>query len=102
MRVLIRRPTAYERVEGVWGNREVLPRQVLRRGLVGETLRGFRFPAASEEGAHGGTRGFPPRHVLRGGRVGKPFGVFRSPAPSGGGARGEPGVPPMLETWFPP
>src|SRR6266508_3153613 len=27
----------YERVEGVWGNREVPPPRVLRRGLVGET-----------------------------------------------------------------
>src|SRR6266540_2932127 len=34
---LIGRPPACERVEGVWGNREVPPPQVLRRGLAGET-----------------------------------------------------------------
>src|SRR5919106_3296441 len=36
MRALIGQPLAYERVEGVWGNREVPP-QHRRRGLVGET-----------------------------------------------------------------
>src|SRR6266545_5664063 len=36
--VLIGRPSAYERVEGVWGNREVPPRKTGRRGFdVGET-----------------------------------------------------------------
>src|SRR6266496_5533540 len=43
------RSPAYERVEGMWGNREVPPRQVLRRGSVGETW-------------------FPPRELAEGGR----------------------------------
>src|SRR5438094_10310695 len=35
---LIGRPLAYERVEGVWGNREVPPHETRRRGFdVGET-----------------------------------------------------------------
>src|SRR3970282_1731864 len=34
---LIGQPLAYERVEGVWGNREVPPRSQRRRGHVGET-----------------------------------------------------------------
>src|SRR6266545_6754020 len=39
-RPVMGRPPANGRVEGVWGNREVPPHEVLRRGLVGET----RFP----------------------------------------------------------
>src|SRR6266511_6196231 len=53
---------------GGGGNGGVPPPQVVRRGLVGVTLRGFHFPCSSEEGVHGGTRGspmletwFPPR-----------------------------------------
>src|SRR6266511_3356897 len=72
---LMGHPVAYERVEGVWGNREVPPRQVLRRGLVGVTLRGFHFRCNPEEGVHGGTRGspmletwFPPRERAEGKR----------------------------------
>src|SRR6266852_4670172 len=35
--LLMGQPLAYERGEGAWGNREVPPHRVVRRGLVGET-----------------------------------------------------------------
>src|SRR2546425_5325185 len=70
---LIGQPLAYERVEGVWGNREVPPHETRRRGFdVGETW-------------------FPPRERAEGERLTRRATASRGEAAPHSRRRGPPG-----------